>query len=368
MDKDNFRRKAQSIKLDTPKRFWEHHGVTFSLRILALALFLAGPLIERAVGAERTPSSPVEKTQQPVAELSASDAVVLGLIEGITEFLPISSTGHLIIATKAMGLESEKQLTDSAGQPLWYKKPSLKHPSGVPLTIKVAADSYTVIIQIGAIIAVVLLYWRQLLSMAVGVVGRSNSGARLLRNVVLATVPVAIFGLTLNDWISDHLFSVPAVIGAQAAGAFLMLWAERWRRANTGIGYSRNDPSDLTPQKAVGIGFAQCLALWPGTSRSMVTIVGGYLAGLTPVKSAEFSFLVGLPVLAGAALLKAIKSGPAMVEVFGWANLLLGGLVAAVSAAIAVKFLVTFLSRNGLALFAYYRFALALIIAVFFLF
>ncbi len=322
----------------------------------------------RTRAAEKATSNPAETAHRRSAELSASNAVVLGLIEGITEFLPISSTGHLIIATKAMGLESEKQLTDSAGQPLWHKKPSRQNPAGVPLTLKLAADSYTVIIQIGAIIAVVLLYWRQLLSMAVGIAGRSNSGARLLRNVVLATVPVAIIGLTLNNWISEHLFSVPAVIGAQAAGAFLMLWAERWRKANTGIGYSRNDPSDLSPRKAIGIGFAQCAALWPGTSRSMVTLVGGYLSGLTPVKAAEFSFLVGLPVLAGAALLKAIKSGGAMVEVFGWANLLLGGLVAAVSAAIAVKFLVTFLSRNGLSLFAYYRLALALVIAAFFLF
>jgi undecaprenyl-diphosphatase len=331
-------------------------------------LLSAASFVGSVSGAEKIAAKPVESDQPPIAELSAGNAVVLGLIEGITEFLPISSTGHLIIATKAMGLESENQLTDGAGQPLWYKKPSKKIPAGVPLTVKLAADSYTVIIQIGAIIAVVLLYWRQLMSMAVGVVGRSNSGARLLRNVLLATVPVAIFGLTLNDWISDHLFSVPAVIGAQAAGAFLMLWAERWRKANTGIGYARNDPSDLSPQKSVGIGFAQCAALWPGTSRSMVTIVGGYLAGLTPVKSAEFSFLVGLPVLAGAAFLKALKSGSAMVEVFGWVNLLLGGLVAAVSAAIAVKFLVTFLSRHGLALFAYYRLALAAVIAAFFLF
>jgi len=310
----------------------------------------------------------VETVQKPVAEMTAGHAVILGVIEGITEFLPISSTGHLIIATKAMGLESEAPLYDSTGTPLWYKKPSEKHPAGVPLTVKLAADTYTVVIQVGAIAAVMLLYWRQIISMVVGVAGRSNSGARLLRNVVLATIPVAVIGLTLNTWISDHLFSIPAVIGAQAAGAFLMLWAERWRRANTGIGYSRNDPSDLTVGKAVGIGFAQCAALWPGTSRSMVTIVGGYLSGLTPVKAAEFSFLVGLPVLAGAALLKTVKSGAAMVEVFGWANLLLGGVVAAVSAALAVKFLVTFLSRNGLAFFAYYRLALALAIAAFFLF
>lgn len=322
-----------------------------------------------AIAAGETPAAPlaVGSTLQPVAELSASNAVVLGLVEGVTEFLPISSTGHLIIATRVMGLESEKQLTDSAGQPLWHKKPTKDKP-GVPLTIKLAADTYTVIIQIGAIAAVVLLYWRQLLSMLVGVAGRSNSGARLLRNVVLATVPVAVAGLTLSNWISDHLFSVPAVIAAQVAGALLMLWAERWRRANAGIGYSRNDPSDLSPRKALGIGFAQCAALWPGTSRSMVTMVGGYLSGLTPVKAAEFSFLVGLPVLAGAALLKTLKSGSAMVEVFGWGNLLLGGLVAAISAAIAVKFLVTFLSRNGLAVFAYYRLALALALTVIFVF
>ncbi len=338
----------------------------FSLRIFLRGLFTATAIALRVHAAENT--APPAAAPAPVAEMSASNAVVLGLVEGLTEFLPISSTGHLIIATKLMGLESEKQLTDSAGQPLWHKKLSKGHPAGVPLTMKLAADTYTVVIQIGAIAAVVLLYWRQLLSMAVGVAGRSNSGARLLRNVVLATVPVAVIGLTLNNWISEHLFSIPAVIGAQAAGAFLMLWAERWRRANTGIGYSGNDPSDLSPRKAIGIGFAQCVALWPGTSRSMVTIVGGYLSGLTPVKAAEFSFLVGLPVLAGAALLKTLKSGAAMVEVFGWANLLLGGLVAAISAAIAVKFLVTFLSRNGLSFFAYYRLALAVVLAAFFLF
>lgn len=334
----------------------------FVLLLLAIITATEGRAIEN-------PAAPAaESVSQPAAELSAGNAIVLGLIEGVTEFLPISSTGHLILATKFMGLDSERQLTDNRGQLLWHKQPSAKHPEGVPLTVKLAADSYTVVIQIGAIAAVALLYWRQLLSMVVGVAGRSNSGARLLRNVVLATIPVAIIGLTLNDWISNHLFSVPAVIGAQAAGAFLMFWAENWRRKNTGIGYSRNDPSDLTPRKAIAIGFAQCAALWPGTSRSMVTIVGGYLAGLSPVKAAEFSFLVGLPVLAGAALLKTIKSGAAMVEVFGWANLLLGGFVAAISAALAVKFLVAFLSRNGLGFFAYYRLILAVVMTIFLLF
>ncbi len=304
----------------------------------------------------------------PVAELSTGDAVVLGLVEGVTEFLPISSTGHLIITTQLLGLESERQLTDKSGQLLWHKPPSSEIPAGVPLTLKLAADTYTVIIQVGAIAAVVLLYWRQIMNMLLGLFGRSTPGLRLLRNVLLAFLPAAIVGLPTHGLIDKYLFGPPAVIGALVVGAFLMLWAERWRQANSGVGFPKGEPADLTPRKAVGIGLAQCLALWPGTSRSMVTIVGGYLAGLNPAKAAEFSFLVGLPTLAGAAFLKAVTSGSAMIEVFGWSHVLLGLLVAAVSAALAVKFLVHFLGRHGLGLFAYYRLVLAVVLAVFYLF
>jgi undecaprenyl-diphosphatase len=308
-----------------------------------------------------------EPTKKPVAELSVTDAAVLGVVEGVTEFLPVSSTGHLIVASQVLGLESDKPLVNSAGEPLWYKKPSPKNPAGEPLTLKLAADTYTVVIQVGAIAAVVLMYWPQLVSMLIGLFGRSSSGFRLLRNVLLAFAPVAVIGFALHDLIDKYLFSVQAVIAALVAGALLMFWAERWRRQNSGIGFSKGDPADLTTRKALGIGFAQCFALWPGTSRSMVTIVGGYLAGLTPVKAAEFSFLVGLPTLAGAAVYKSYKSGAAMIEVFGWSSVLLGALVAAISAALAVKFFVRFLSRNGLALFAYYRLALALVLTVFYL-
>jgi undecaprenyl-diphosphatase len=296
------------------------------------------------------------------------DAIVLGVVEGVTEFLPVSSTGHLIIATRALGLESEKQLMDRTGRPLWHKPPSPDHPAGVPLTLKLAADTYTVIIQVGAIGAVVLLYWRQVLSMFIGLFGRSSAGYRLLRNVLLAFFPVAIIGLLLHDLIDRYLFSIWTVIGALIVGALVMLWAERWRRANSGIGFSKGDPSSLSSRKALGIGLAQCLALWPGMSRSMVTIVGGYLAGLNAAKAAEFSFLVGLPTLAGAAVYKAARSGPAMIEVFGWPDVLLGAGVAAISALLAVKFLVHFISRHGLALFAYYRLALAFALLVLYLF
>lgn len=300
-----------------------------------------------------------ETPPPPAAELSLGDAVVLGLVEGVTEFLPISSTGHLIIANEVLGLDSDKQLTSRTGQPLWHKPPSPKNPAGVPLTLKLAADTYTVVIQAGAIAAVLLLYWQQVLTMFIGLFNRSSAGFRLLRNVVLAFLPVALAGLLLHDLIDRYLFSTGAVIAALVAGALLMLWAERWRRANDVVGFSNAQPADLTTRKALGIGLAQCLALWPGTSRSMVTIVGGYLAGLNPAKAAEFSFLVGLPTLAGAAVYKGARSGPAMIEVFGWSHVLLGALVAAISAAIAVKFLVHFISRHGLAVFAYYRLALA---------
>ena len=331
------------------------------LRFLVLLLPVLFTLVTRSLAAESVPPAP-----PPAAELSAGDAVLLGVVEGVTEFLPISSTGHLIVVNQLLGLESEVQLKDKAGNPLWYKKPSEKYPQGVPLTLKLAADTYTIIIQVGAIAAVMLLYWQQLFMMLGGLLGRSSAGLRLLRNVCYAVLPVGIIGLLVHDLVDQYLFSVWAVIAAQVAGAIVMLWAERWRNANTGVGRTKGDAADLTPRKSLGIGFAQCLALWPGTSRSMVTIVGGYLAGLGPAKAAEFSFIVGLPTLAGAALLKSIKSGPAMIEVFGWGNVLLGTVVAAVSAMVAVKLFVHIISRYGLAFFAWYRLILAFVLVVVF--
>lgn len=330
--------------------------MSFSPRILCAGFLLAVTL----PAAE--PAAPA-----PIAELGVGDAIVLGVVEGVTEFLPISSTGHLIIANRILGLESEVQLKDPNGQPLWHKPPSAKHPEGVPLTLKLAADTYAVVIQVGAIGAVVFLYWQQFFLMLGGLLGRSTAGLRLLRNILLAFLPVAIAGFLLHDLIDRYLFSVGAVIVALVAGAVLMLWAERWRDAHTGVGRAKGDASDLSPRKAIGIGLFQCIALWPGTSRSMVTIVGGYLAGLSPAKAAEFSFLVGLPTLAGAAVYKGARSGQAMIEVFGWSHVLLGGAVAAVSAVVAVKFLVHMISRHGLALFAYYRLALAAVLSLFYL-
>lgn len=296
---------------------------------------------------------------EPAVRMGAGAAVVLGLVEGVTEFLPISSTGHLIIATHALELEGTTPLQDARGGIRWYRRPSAKDPVGEPLTEKLAADTYIVVIQVGAIAAVALLYWPQIFGMMRGLLGRHAPGIRLLRNVILAFVPVALAGFFLSKWIDRYLFSIGAVVAALISGAVLMLGAERWRRHSPHANQSQKEPHDLTAKEAFGIGLMQCLALWPGTSRSMVTMVGGYFCGLSPARAAEFSFLVGLPTLAGAAVYKGMKAGPAMIAVFGWPHLILGTVVAAVSAAFAVRFLVRYLSHAGLGLFAFYRLILA---------
>jgi undecaprenyl-diphosphatase len=356
-----FAKPNNSISLDSLRALRNFRPVRASLRRFLLVVII--PILAAASVAAASGESP--PPAGPAAELKLRDAIVLGLVEGVTEFLPISSTGHLIITNRVLGLESDTPLTDAEGNPLWHKRPTPDRPEGVPLTLKLAADTYAVVIQVGAIAAVVLLYGQRFVSMLLGLFGRSSAGLRLLRNILLAFLPAGVIGFALHDLIGRHLFSVEAVIAALIGGAGLMLWAENWRRRNSGIGFSKADPADLTPRKALFIGFAQCLALWPGTSRSMVTIVGGYLAGLSPVKAAEFSFLVGLPTLAGAAVYKGARSGGAMIEVFGWGNVLIGAAVAALSAALAVKFLVHFLGRNGLAMFAYYRLVLAAVLIAF---
>ncbi|HEY0967180.1 MAG TPA: undecaprenyl-diphosphate phosphatase [Opitutaceae bacterium] len=325
--------------------------------ILILLLTLAGS--GRAAAA--TPESAVQ------SELTARDAIILGLVEGVTEFLPISSTGHLIIASRTLGLDAEAPLRDEAGNPLWHEAPSEDNPAGVPLTRKLAVDTYIVVIQVGAIAAVVLLYWGQLIGILRGLTGQNAIGVRLLRNLILAFLPVVFVGLLLDDWIDANLFSIGAVVAALVSGAVLMFAAERWRQQHTGAGTPRKEPHELSVRESIGIGCMQCLALWPGMSRSMVTMVGGYFAGLSPAKSAEFSFLVGLPVLGGAAAYKLMKAGPGLLQVFGWGEMLLGAAVAAISAAIAIKFLVGYLGRNGLGVFAVYRLVLAVVLAAVFL-
>jgi undecaprenyl-diphosphatase len=258
-------------------------------------------------------------------------AVVLGLVEGITEYLPVSSTGHLILTAALLRLD----------------RPETKD----------ALDAYLVVVQGGAILAVVLLYWPRVVQMARGLVGRDPAGARLARNVVLAFVPAAVAGVALNGVVKATLFSAWPVLAALAAGGVWMVWLGR--RDSRGGG----DVTAMSWRTALGIGLFQTLALWPGTSRSMVTIGGGMVLGLRPTAAAEFSFLLGLPTLGAACVHDLADSGPSMVAELGAGAMALGFVVATVAAAVAVRWLVSFLTRHGLAPFGWYRLALSAVLA-----
>lgn len=335
--------------------------VRFFLTCLILAVAPA-----TLASAAPTATEAGKRSPTPAAELSVPAAIALGVVEGVTEFLPISSTGHLIVASRALGLESEQPLAGRDGQPLWFRTPSAKHPAGIPLTLKLAADTYSIVIQFGAIAAVAILYWRQLVSILMGLLGRDPAGRKLLINLLIAFLPAAIVGLLAKTWIDDHLFSVGAVIVALAAGSGLMIFAEGWRLRNFKSPPTDNSLDRLAPHQAAGIGLLQVLSLWPGTSRSMTTIVGGYFAGLEPKRAAEFSFLLGFVTLSAASLYKSYQGGAAMIQVFGWPHVLLGAVVASATAAASVRWLVGWLTRHGLKGFAYYRLALAALLAAIF--
>lgn len=301
------------------------------------------------------------------AELSHMDAVILGLVEGITEYLPISSTGHLILTNRLLGLDTDTPVYDDDGAPIMVEDGATGALRAY--TLGDAAYAYVIVIQAGAIIAVVTLYWRTILNIALGCIGRSASGRRLALNLIVAFLPAAVIGLLLDDWIESNLGdNVYAVAGALFVGGFVMLAVEGWRK------HGRKGPIDpddgpelheLSLKQSLMIGFIQCLAMWPGTSRSMATIVGGYLAGLSPKHAAEFSFLLGLITLTAASGYKFVSNGEQMLAALDMGPVLLGCVMAFVSAALAVKWLVGYLSKHGLALFAWYRIALAIAVFIF---
>ena len=270
-------------------------------------------------------------------------AVILGLVEGITEYLPVSSTGHLILARNVLGLD------------------------------KSATDAFLIVIQGGAILAVLALYRKRVAQMIAGVVGRDAAGLRLAVNLFVAFLPAAILGPLLYERIEQHLFHNNAVVGALAVGGLAMIVLGPWQRrfyhgdehAEPADMHSYTDIEHLTWRRALFIGIVQCLAMWPGTSRSMVTIVGGMMAGMRPRQAAQFSFLLGLPTLGGAMVYSLAPSFTGdegnLITDPGWMPLAVGFLVAMISAGIAVKWLVGYLNRHGLAVFGWYRLVLAVL-------
>jgi undecaprenyl-diphosphatase len=277
-------------------------------------------------------------------------AAILGLVEGITEYLPVSSTGHLIIASNLLGLGGAR---DAASEQ------ALKH--------------FEIVIQGGAILAVLALYWPRFVQMLRGLLGKDPAGLRLFINLAIAFVPAAAVGLVLHKRIEEHLSSPGPVIAAFIIGGVYMLIVEGRRAGRIGrprpqTAGSGRTIDDLTPRDAIMIGLLQCFSLWPGTSRSLMTITGGLFAGLRPAAAAEFSFLLGMPTLlaaTGFTLFKDLRRShhdgtPNLFQTLGPAPVVIGMIVAAVSAALAVRWLVAYLNRHGLAGFGWYRIALGI--------
>lgn len=280
-------------------------------------------------------------------------AIVLGLVEGITEYLPISSTGHLIIASSLMGMDTPDQ--------------------------KSAIDAFNIVIQGGAILAVLGLYHQRVRQMMLGIMGKNPAGLKLFLLLVVAFLPAAVLGVLLDDWIEARLFHLWPVVGALVVGGVYMVLVDLHTRKKVRLpgvpsrpdaGIER-DITELTFAQALFIGSLQCIAMWPGTSRSMMTITGGIMCRLRPAQAAEFSFLLGLPTLGGATCykllknLKAASDDPQMHNLFeqlGIVPVIVGVVVAAISAAIAVKWLVGFLNKHGLVGFGVYRIVLAIVL------
>lgn len=262
--------------------------------------------------------------------LSVPKAIVLGAVEGTTEFLPVSSTGHLLVT---------QRLLDLGGG-----------------DAKTAADTYVVAIQVGAIAAVVALYWPRIASMLAGLAGRDVEGRRLLVCVAAAFVPAAIVGFLAGDAIKDALFAPWPVIAAWAAGGvFLLVW-------RPSPGTLRLE--QLTVRSAVIIGLVQTLALWPGVSRSLITIVAALAVGMSLAAAIEFSFLLGLVTLSAASVYDLAKDGDTVLDAYGWRTPVLGGVVAFVTAYAAMRWMVAYLRERPLAHFGVYRLAAAAVAAV----
>lgn len=271
--------------------------------------------------------------------LEAWQALVLGVVEGLTEFLPVSSTGHLLLAQRALGLPSSQAMAD-----------------------------FVVLVQPAAILAVLGIYRARMLQLLRGLAGRDAAGRRLLGQLVVAFLPAAVLGLLAERAIERHLFGLGPVTVAWALGGVALLALARLPQAQpvppgTPPAQGRRDLLALGWAGALLVGAFQCAALLPGTSRSLATLVGGLVAGLSLAAAVEFSFLLGVLTLGAAAAWKCITRGPELWSGSSAAGLLVGSLAAAVSAGLSVAFLLAWVQRRGLAVFGWYRLLLAALVA-----
>jgi undecaprenyl-diphosphatase len=256
-------------------------------------------------------------------------AIILGIVEGLTEFLPISSTGHLIIAGHLLNFTGPK------------------------------ADTFEIVIQLGAILAVVVLYWDRFVGLVFPDKNRKFSGGYGLWLLFLTSLPASVLGLLTHHYIKAYLFSPFTVAVALAVGAVLIFVVEGMDKRPRTLTLD-----EITPKTALGIGLFQCLALWPGFSRSASTIMGGMLLGTKRTVAAEYSFIAAVPIMFAATGYDFLKNY-ALFQTGDLVFLLIGFVVSFIAAWLAVKGFIVLLGRLTLRPFAVYRIVLAALILLF---
>jgi undecaprenyl-diphosphatase len=256
-------------------------------------------------------------------------AILRGVLEGATEFIPVSSTGHLIIAGDALGYTGRQ------------------------------AAAFMVVIQLGEILAIVWLY-RSTVVNVVANSGRDPKSRQLLVNVVLATVPAVLVGLLTHEWITGRLFNPITVAGALVVGGVLILVIEWWCPP------TRVERVDAIPLRtAMGVGFAQVLALFPGVSRAGATIMGGYALGLSRTAATEFSFFLAIPTMLAASAYEMFDTWAHLTPEDVWV-LVVGFVTSFLTAVVVVKVFLRFVANHTFRLFAWYRIALGVLLLVYY--
>jgi undecaprenyl-diphosphatase len=254
-------------------------------------------------------------------------AIILAIIEGITEYLPVSSTGHMIIASSFMGIASDD-----------------------------FTKLFTIVIQLGAILAVLVLYWK-----------RFFQSVDFYFKLFVAFLPAVVLGLLLNDFIDELLESPVTVAVSLIIGGFILLKVDDWFKSNEEIDEANSKAhSEISYSTALKIGFFQCLAMIPGTSRSGASIVGGMTQNLSRKVAAEFSFFLAVPTMFGATAYKIYKYYKAGFELSSNQinYLLIGNIIAFIVALIAIKSFIDYLSKKGFKIFGYYRIILGIVLLI----
>ncbi len=253
-------------------------------------------------------------------------AAIMGIVEGLTEFLPISSTGHLILTGSLLGMSDDK------------------------------SKVFDVAIQTGAIFAVILVYWQRLRETVAGL-GHDARARRFVLNVAIGFVPAVVLGLLFGKAIKAHLFTPVIVASSFIIGGFIILWAER-RPAST---VRVHDVDAMSPFDALQVGVVQCLAMIPGTSRSGATIIGGMLLGLSRKAATDFSFFLAIPTLIGAGAYSLFKER-ALLSVADLPLFAVGLVFSFLSAWLCVRWLLRYISSHSFVPFAWYRIAFGLVV------